>query len=152
MESSITGNPQNHASRHCNARLQTRSGADFAEYAKKYSDDRGSAEQGGDMGYLHGGMLAGSAAEAVSKLKVGEISEPSLLLEGVGVFKLIDRKDAKLNTFDAVKGRATELLINEEAERAWKDLIAQLRKKTSITVDESHFEPLPVATKAEEKK
>lgn len=124
---------------------ELRAGADFAEYAKKYSDDRSSAEQGGDMGYLHGGMLAGSAAEAVSKLKIGEISDPAQLLEGVGIFKLIDRKEAKLNSFAVVKGRATELLTNEESDRAWKELIAKLRKQTTITVDESHFAPLPEA-------
>lgn len=124
---------------------ELRAGADFAEYAKKYSDDRSTAEQGGDMGYLHGGMLAGAAAEAVAKLKVGEISEPAQLLEGVGIFKLIDRKESKLNNFAAVKGRATELLTNDESDRAWKDLIAQLRKKTQITVDESHFVPLTEA-------
>lgn len=122
---------------------ELRAGADFAEYAIKYSGDVETADQGGDMGYLHGGMLTGLAAETVDKLKVGEISDPVGMMEGVAIFKLADRKEAKLNSFDAVKARAAELLVLDEGESAWKNLIAKLRKKTKITIDESGFAPLP---------
>lgn len=124
---------------------ELRGGADFAEYAAKYSGDVATVDQGGDMGYLHGGMLTGLAAETVGKLKPGEISDPVGMMEGVAIFKLVDRKDAKLNSFDAVKERASELLAIDEGERAWKGLIAQLRKKTPITVNESRFVPLTEA-------
>ena len=122
---------------------QLRAGADFAEFATLYSSDAETVEQGGDMGYLHGGMLSEMSQLIVSKLKPGEISDPIGLMEGIGIFKLTDRKEAKLNSFDAVKQRARELYLIDEGERAWKTLIAQLRNKTPIQVDESRYLPLP---------
>jgi len=122
---------------------QLREGADFAELAKLHSGDAETVQQGGDMGYLHGGMLSPLAQESVSKLKPGEISDPVGMMEGMAIFKLADRKDAKLNSFDAVKPRARELYLIDEGERAWKLLIAKLKKSTPIEVDESRFLPLP---------
>ena len=122
---------------------QLRGGADFAELAKLHSGDAETVQQGGDMGYLHGGMLSPLAQESVNKLKPGEISDPVGMMEGIAIFKLTDRKDAKLNSFDAIKPRARELYVIEEGERAWKSLIAKLKKSTPIQVDESRFLPLP---------
>lgn len=121
---------------------QLREGADFAEMAKLHSGDAETVNQGGDMGYLHGGMLSEMSQQAIDKLKPGEISDPVGLMEGIAIFKLTDRKEAKLNSFDAVRERAGELYLTDESERAWKSLIAQLRKKTPVTVDESRFLPL----------
>ena len=122
---------------------QLREGADFAEMAKLYSGDKETVDQGGDMGYMHGGMMSEMSQQVVDKLKPGEISDPVGLMEGIAIFKLTDRKEAKLNSFDAAKERAGELYLTEEGERAWKSLIAKLRKKTPVKVDESRFLPLP---------
>ena len=122
---------------------QLRGGADFAELAKIHSSDAETVQQGGDMGYLHGGMLSPLAQESINKLKPGEISDPVGMMEGMAIFKLADRKEAKLNSFDAVKPRARELYVIDEGERAWKSLIAKLKKSTPIQMDESRFLPLP---------
>jgi peptidyl-prolyl cis-trans isomerase C len=121
---------------------QIREGADFAEIAKLHSDDGETADQGGDMGYQHAGMMSEMSQQVVDKLKSGEMSEPVGLMEGIAIFKLVDRVQAKLNNFETVKERAGELYLTDEGDRAWKSLIAQLRKKTPVEVDESHFLPL----------
>ncbi len=122
---------------------QLREGADFAEMAKKYSGDEETVNQGGDMGYQHGGMMSEMSEQALAKLKPGEISDPVGLLEGIAIFKLTDRKEAKLSSFDAVKQRASELFTNEEADRLWQSLIAKLKKDTPIKINESLYLPLP---------
>lgn len=122
---------------------QLRDGADFAKLAREHPGDAASAEQGGDMGYLHGGMLPAAAQEALDKLKVGETSDPVRLLEGIAVFRLTDRSQSKLNDFDVVKGRASELWLKEEKDRVWKSLITQLKKDATIYVDESRYLPFP---------
>jgi len=127
---------------------QLRAGADFAEMVKKYSTDSETVGQAGDMGYLHGGMLSELSEQVANKLKPGEISDPVRLMEGVGIYKLTDRKEPKLNSFDAVKERATALYIADEGERAWKSLIAKLRKNTPVKVDESRYLPLPKPAEA----
>jgi len=123
-----------------------RAGEDFAKLAREYSGDK-TAEEGGDMGYLHEGMLPGLPAETVSKLQPGEISDPVDLMEGVGIFRLIDRKPPEVRSFKVVQSRAKELWIKEQSDIAWNSLIAKLKKHTPVQVDESHFLPLPVATK-----
>lgn len=122
-----------------------RAGEDFAELARQYSGDS-SAEAGGDMGYLHEGMLPELPSETVSKLQPGEISDPVNLMEGVAIFRLIDRKPAETRSFKAVQARAKELWLNEQSDDAWNSLIARLKKNTPVQVDESRFLPLPVAT------
>lgn len=123
-----------------------RDGEDFAEMAKQYSKDDQTVEQGGDMGYLHEGMLPGLPQESVNKLKVGEISEPIRLLEGVAIFRLTDRKQSGLSSFDSAKQRATELWLAEQSDAAWNSLIASLKKKTPMRIDESRFLPLADTT------
>lgn len=123
-----------------------RAGEDFAALARDYSGDV-TAEEGGDMGYLHEGMLPGLPAETVSKLQSGETSDPVTLMEGVAIFRLTERKQAGISSFGAVQQRAKELWLTEQSDSAWNSLIAKLKKNTPVQVDESHFLPLPAATK-----
>lgn len=122
-----------------------RAGEDFAELARDYSGDV-TAEDGGDMGYLHEGMLPGLPAETVSKLKPGETSNPVTLMEGVGIFRLIDRQQATTMSFKAAEQRARNLWRTEQSDNAWNSLIAKLKKNTPVQKDESHFLPLSPAT------
>lgn len=126
-----------------------RAGEDFAELARDYSGDV-TAEDGGDMGYLHEGMLPGLPAETVSKLKPGETSDPVTLMEGVGIFRLIDRQQATTMSFKAAEQRARNLWRTEQSDNAWNSLIAKLKKNTPVQKDESHFLPLSPATKKPE--
>ncbi len=54
--------------------VQLQSGADFAELAKKYSDDVGSGQQGGDLGWTIRGALVPEFEAAAYKLDVNELS------------------------------------------------------------------------------
>ena len=112
-----------------------RGGADFGEQARLASKDA-SAEQGGDMGYLHRGMLPESLQEKVDKFKVGEVSDPIQMLQGVGVFRLDDRIPPKLQDFSRVAERAADLLHRERKEKAWQDLVAKLRSTAKIVIHE----------------
>lgn len=118
-----------------------RAGEDFAEIARLRSGD-GSAPDGGDMGYLHRGMLGDQPQQAVDALAPGEISEPVVLLEGVGIFRLEDRPDRALMAFEEVRERAAGLWMRERGEAAWDALLAQLRADTAITIHEEHYLPL----------
>jgi|GEM_PF-512929 len=116
-------------------------GADFATLAKEKSQDD-SAKNGGDLGYLHKGMLPEGLEDVLARMKVGELSEPTQVLEGIAVLRVIDRKEAKLNPFERVKGRAADLLQRDRSDRTWKDMVAGLKKKTPPQIDQSQFLPL----------
>ena len=126
-----------------------RSGADFKQLAQLHSGDA-SAEKGGDMGYVHSGMLPEPAQKAVDKLKPGEISEAVVLLEGVAVFRLEERRVPKLNPLEAVRDRARDLWMRDTGEETWAALLAKLRRDTPATLDESRFLPLAAAAQSSE--
>ena len=118
-----------------------RAGTNFAQLARQRSGDD-SATNGGDMGYLHRGMLAPPAQVAVDKLKPDEISDPVTLLQGVAIFRLDERKAAIQNPLGKVEVRARELWRREQGDRAWQELLSSLRKASPATIDESSFLPL----------
>ncbi|MEQ1518776.1 MAG: peptidylprolyl isomerase, partial [Usitatibacteraceae bacterium] len=105
-----------------------------------------SAANGGDMGYLHRGMLAEPAQVVVDQLKIKEISDPVTVLQGVAIFRMDERKPALQNPLAKVEPRARELWRREQGERAWESLLVTLRKATPSSIDESSF--LPVVARA----
>jgi len=111
-------------------------GADFADMARIHSSDK-SAQDGGDMGYIHTGMLGVSAQKVLDILEPGEISAPVVLLEGVAIFRLDERVKPTLNPFDDVKERAEKVYLRNVGENAWKELIAKLKSETKIEYNDA---------------
>lgn len=120
---------------------RARAGEDFGTLARQFSADD-SAKQGGDMGYLHSGMLPDGTQDALAKLKAGEISNSIRLLEGFAIFRLTDRKVAKKHGYSEVSVRARELAQREQGDVAWAVFIASLKTKTPVQIDESRYLPL----------
>ena len=121
-----------------------RGGADFAELARLQSADR-SADKGGQMDYTHRGMLPEALHGVVDKLRDREISEPVQVLEGVVILRLDNRRAALQRPFEPVKARAAELWRRDQAQARWSQLIAELRRATTIRIDETQYAPLPAA-------
>lgn len=113
-----------------------RQGDDFEALAYKYSGDK-SAEDGGDLGFVHKGRMAKEAQQVLDHLHVGEVSDPVQLLRGITIFRLDERRPPMLNSFELVKKRARKLLMRERAKRAWEALRDRLRKNTPFTVNET---------------
>lgn len=106
----------------------------FKSSAKKYSSDI-TAEQGGDMGFLHQGQMGGDAKEIIKKLAIGEISAPVILLEGIAIFMVNERLGATHHTFEEVSKRASQLARRDKIEKSWLQYINQLKKDAKITTD-----------------
>ncbi|MDX2463285.1 MAG: peptidyl-prolyl cis-trans isomerase [Porticoccus sp.] len=111
-------------------------GANFAELARIHSSDK-SAQNGGDMGFAHSGMLGENAQKVLDIMEPGEVSSPVVLLEGVSIFRLEEREKAKLNSFDTVKDRAEKLYMREKGEELWKKLLEDLRKAATIKMNDA---------------
>jgi len=112
-----------------------RGGADFAEQARLSSNDA-SAESGGDMGYMHSGVLPEALQAKVNEFKVGEVPDPIETLQGIVVLRLEDRIPAKLHPIERVAERARDLLHRDLKEKAWKDLAEKLRSSATVVIYE----------------
>ena len=77
-------------------------GKSFEELAKQYSEDTGSKEKGGDLGFFTAGKMVKEFEEAAYKLKKDEVSEPVKTQFGYHIIKVTDIKEQK--PFDEAKG------------------------------------------------
>lgn len=114
-------------------REQLLAGADFAALARQHSTDD-SAQKGGDMGYLHRGMLSDELHAEIDKLKQGEVSAPLQMLEGFALFRIDERIASQPKSFDESKARAVQLWQKERGERQWLELKAALRRAAVIEI------------------
>ena len=116
-------------------------GMEFAQAARVHSVDV-SAQKGGDMGYVHRGVLPAAAQEAIDKLQAGMFTDAVTLLEGVALFRLEDRKQAQLRRFEDMSVRAADLWRREQSEMKWKEFTAALRKAALIKIDVTRYPAL----------
>jgi peptidyl-prolyl cis-trans isomerase D len=95
------------------ALAQAKAGKDFAELAKKYSEDS-SAKAGGDLGFFSKGAMVEAFDTAVFQMKPGEISGVVETIFGYHVIKLEEVREATTRTFEQVKGELADQLKNQE--------------------------------------
>ena len=86
------------------------SGADFAEIAKKYSDDKTSGANGGDLGRFPRGTMVSEFEKALLKLKPGEISGPVKTPFGYHLIRLDKRKEARTLPLEEVKDQVIQAI------------------------------------------
>lgn len=122
-------------------------GADFADQARLHSGDE-TGPKGGDMGTMHRGAISEDIAQKLDKLAIGEVSEPMQILEGVALFRVMERIAPQLHPLDKVRARAEGLWKRAQGEQAWQALIAQLRSGASITIADPSRYPDLAATVA----
>jgi len=75
-----------------------KAGGDFAEFAKKYSEDPGSATQGGDLGFVKRGVFYPEFESAAYALKEKQLSEVIESPVGYHIIQLIERRGESIHT------------------------------------------------------
>ena len=82
---------------------QLKGGANFADLAKKYSEDPGSAVKGGDLDWVVRGQTVKNFENAAFTLKPNQLSDLVTTEYGFHILQVLDKQDAHLRTFDEVK-------------------------------------------------
>jgi peptidyl-prolyl cis-trans isomerase D len=94
----------------------------FAELAKKDSQDSGSAEKGGDLGWFSSGMMVKPFEDAVfSMKKVGELAGPVQSEFGFHVIKLTGIQAAKGRSFEEVKKELSDEIARQKGSRKFAE-------------------------------
>ena len=133
-------------------------GADFAEMAKKHSQDSG-GQGGGDLGYFTRGQMVKAFDDAVFSTEQGKISAPVQTEFGWHLIKVEDKRDRQPPSFDEVKDQITASLIQaklqstvQEMRGAAKIEILDPDVKKAVDAENAAASPDPAAPKPEEKK
>lgn len=114
---------------------QARSGADFAELAKKYSEDEGSAKNGGDLDYFGKGKMVPEFDQVAFTMEPGQTSDLVKTDFGYHIIKLVDKKPAKVSTLPEVRQQILDQLAYETAHLQAADLAQAIAKDVSKPSD-----------------
>ena len=96
---------------------QLQSGSSFAELAREHSDDIGSANDGGDLGYMNrDNMMDPEFTEAAFALAEGEVSEPVKTAFGFHLIKVEDIKEGQTKRFEEVRAQLEQDYRRRQAE------------------------------------
>jgi peptidyl-prolyl cis-trans isomerase D len=110
---------------------QVKAGGNFDELAKKYSEDPGSAKQGGSIGWIGKGQTVPEFEKVAFSLPKGQISDLVKSSFGFHIIRVDDKQDAHTKTLDEVKGQIEPIVKRQKgqqiAQKEADDLLKQAR-------------------------
>jgi len=109
---------------------EIKAGKDFAELAKKYSTDKASKDNGGDLGYFGKGTMDPEFEKAAFALKQGEVSQPVKTQFGYHIIKVTGER-ASLG-FDDVKDYIKSNLESSKKNEEFNKYLDQWQKQSKI--------------------
>lgn len=113
---------------------EIRSGhSDFAKLAEKYSEDPGSAIQGGDLGWSNPEAYDPAFRDQVTHLKKGEMSQPFRSAHGWHIVQLLDSRKAD-TTDESMKNRAYQMIYNRRFAEEVQTWLDELRDEAYINI------------------
>jgi parvulin-like peptidyl-prolyl isomerase len=116
----------------------------FEDIAKKSSDDKGSAVNGGDLGYFSYDLMVPPFSEAAFKTKPGQIHEKIVESPfGFHIIQVVDRRAPETRKFEDVKTQIVTYLKNQRKNQLMEAWLEDAKKKAEITIaPEYDFEKL----------
>jgi peptidyl-prolyl cis-trans isomerase SurA len=106
--------------------------ADFADLAKKYSED-GSAPNGGDLGWMSPGDLVPEFEQAMNRLQIGEVSNPVKTEFGWHLIQVMDRREGQL-TVDKQRQFARAAIRERKFDQAYQEWMRELRDNATVKI------------------
>ena len=105
-------------------------GSKFEDMARQYSED-GSANNGGDLGWVNPGDTVPPFEKAMNTLGLGEISEPVLSPFGWHIIQVLERRQQDM-TKEASRLKARQEIRLRKSEEAYQDWIRELRDRAFV--------------------
>ena len=117
---------------------QAKKGAKFEDLAKKFSEDPGSKDKGGDLGWLLQGQTVPEFEKTAFSLQPGSISDLVKTQYGFHIIKVLEKETAHTKPFDEVKDsiRAPLMLAkaDDQASRVADQLSGEIRKSNKTAL------------------
>jgi len=109
--------------------------ADFAGLAKEFSQDRLTAERGGDTGLQPLQQLVPEVRGVVARLKVGAVSDPVQSSGGFHVIKLTEQQPARTATLDELRDQLTQALRAQRQEQIAQAYLDGMLNTATLSID-----------------
>src|SRR3954453_15835359 len=111
---------------------KAKGGADFAELAKKFSEDDSNKDKGGDLGFFPKGQMVPEFDAVVFAMQAGQLSDVVKTQFGYHIIKMVERKPATKRTLEEVRPQIEDQLktqrAQEEAQRTVNELAGKVTK------------------------
>jgi peptidyl-prolyl cis-trans isomerase D len=101
---------------------QIKAGGDFAELARKNSEDPGSATKGGELGWIVRGQTVKPFEDTAFSLKPKDISNVVKTEYGFHILQVLDHEQAHQRTFEEVKSQLADEFRKQRASQVMQDL------------------------------
>jgi peptidyl-prolyl cis-trans isomerase D len=101
-------------------------GADFAALARANSEDPGSKESGGDLGWVDKGVMVPAFEEALFAMQPGEVVGPVKTEFGYHVIKLLETKGGEGRAFEEVRDQLAAEQLQADTDNAFNDVSSRL--------------------------
>ncbi len=111
-------------------------GGSFADLAKEYSEDKGSAIQGGDLGWTSPGSFVPAFEQSMNSLEEQDISQPFQSAFGWHIVQVLERRSSAMSE-ENLKTRARNFLFNQKREEAEQLWLRKLRDEAYISIHEN---------------
>lgn len=108
---------------------------EFAALASQYSQDRVTAERGGDSGLQPLQQLVPEVRGAVARLKVGAVSDPVQSAAGFHVIKLTEQQPARTATLDELRDQLTQALRAQRQEQIAQAYLNGMLNTATLSID-----------------
>jgi len=125
-----------------------KNGENFADVARKFSEDPGSKEQGGDLGFFSRGRMVPEFETAAFALATNQVSDVVTTHYGYHVIKAVERKSAGERTYAEAKDNIEAYLKNLQGQQAAQQYLKELRDKTKVEILLPEPPPLAVRPSA----
>jgi len=109
-------------------------GADLEALAGKYSQDKESAQRGGDIGYVIKGMLPAEIETKAFKMCPGDVSAPVESKFGYHIMRVDEKRIAQKLSFEAVKDDISQLIMQDSFAKEIEIFTEELRKAAKIEI------------------
>ena len=108
-------------------------GEEFAALAEEYSEDPGSAKQGGDLDWLGKGVLAPEFEQIMIESSIGQISEVFQTQFGFHFLEVLDKRNYDM-TRDLIEDRAYQILYGRKYEEELENTLRSMRAEAFVEI------------------
>ena len=111
-----------------------KAGKDFAALAKEHSQDPGSAEKGGDLGFFQQGQMVGPFNDVAFKLAPGTVSDLVETEFGFHIIKVAEKQAARSVPLEEVRPQLEQYLERQNREQQTDAFVNGLKAKGKIEI------------------